>query len=141
MLCKQLSFARTVLSQIFEPESFCKGSFSSQQTLLYLLTNGSTKRIVNLCGFVSLMLPLLLEVVSGRSTDLYQALATGKMISIMNVLQAARAPSMSGLTSDPFSTNSARHRRYLTPFPRGEKTPTVYQIGCKYHIVRTLLEE
>jgi len=35
-------------------QSFCRGSVSSQQTVLYPLTNGSSKRIVNLCGFVSL---------------------------------------------------------------------------------------
>lgn len=44
---------------------------------------------------------------------------------------SSQCSSMSGLTSDPFSTNSARHRRYLTPFPRGEQTPAVYQIGYK----------
>lgn len=44
---------------------------------------------------------------------------------------SSRCSSMSGLTSDPFSTNSARHRRCLTPFPREEQTPAVYQTGCK----------
>lgn len=50
---------------------------------------------------------------------------------------------MSGLTSDPVSTNSARHRRYLTPFPRGKQTPTVYQIGykrsCTYDLAKRIM--
>lgn len=47
------------------------------------------------CEFVWVcffLLLLLLEVFSGRSTDLYRAPAIGKMITIMNVLKAASAP-------------------------------------------------
>lgn len=51
---EQLFSTTEVVSYSFSSERFCRRSISSQQIVLYLLTDNFSNRIVNLCGFVSL---------------------------------------------------------------------------------------